>query len=213
MAWVLEHLQILIGVAAAIAYYLNRGRLQKLAGEQNPRDESEADRGERTRRLQEEIRRKIAERRGEAPAQPASVGRTSAGERIPPLTRPAHVPPLDPFGGPMRKISREIREAAEREFDPQAEQRRREEEAAAHRATLARQEKLEEEMRVLEAARLAEQRRAAEILTARQEQGARLEARRVAGAGLTIGDALRDPRELRRVIVLREVLGAPVALR
>jgi hypothetical protein len=76
---------------------------------------------------------------------------------------------------------------------------------------LARQEKLTEEMRALEAARVAEQRRATELTKTRREERATA-ARETTGLG-SLREQLRDPRELRRAFVLREVLGAPVALR
>lgn len=209
MAWVLEHLQLLIGIAAAIAYYLNRARQEK-AEAQSPREETEEARAERTRRLQEEIRRKIAERRGGGAAPAAApVGR--GRDVVPPLVRTEPVRPIDPFGGPVGRVLREVREAAEKEFDPAVEERRRAEEAAAHQAVLARQEKLAEEMRALEAARVVEQKRVAAILAQRRELRSDAVTRGTDEASLT--GALRDPRELRRAFVLREVLGAPVALR
>lgn len=215
MKWVLEHLQILIGIAAAIAYVLNHARAAKAQQDEPPvRDAAEEELAERTRRVQEEIRRKIAERRGEVAPAPTATTLERAGERTaPPLLRPAELRPIDPFGGP-KPLRRPMGETMERDVDPAFEERRRAEEATAHRAVLERQERLAEEMRALDAARAAEQRKAAEILTRRREQAAAMatrEPRAAVSAGLV--DALRDPQELRRAIVLREVLGAPVALR
>lgn len=207
MNWVLEHLQILLGIAAAIAYYLNRRR----AAAANAEAERPAQAGgqvsdeqaERTRRVQEEIRRKIAERRGTARE---AADRQPTRERVPPLVRPTQVPPLDPFGGPMRRIVRKIEEAAaaleQRVEDPEA--------AAAKTAELARQAKLAEQLRELEAARAAHERRAAEITLAKKK---RAETRPVPAVFGDVRAVLRDPREIRRAVILREVLGPPVGLR
>src|SRR5690606_7063216 len=123
---------------------------------------------ERTRRLQEEIRRKIVERRAlanemeretfEQQPGPAPEVFEAPRERIPPMVRPTHTPPVDPFGGPMRKIVRKLEEAAEtanRKFELA--------EDGAAQAALERQRRLTEEMRALDAARIAQERRAAEI--------------------------------------------------
>src|SRR4051812_8043947 len=79
MDWILDHFQILIGVAGVVAYWINQlrknadARSAEEGRQRNPLDASEEDH-ERTRRIQEEIRRKIAERRAAtvpvAPAQP-----------------------------------------------------------------------------------------------------------------------------------------------
>src|SRR5688500_13132200 len=104
MNWVLEHLQILIGAAAAIAYLLNRGR-GSAEEKQQPSSRTSHDgsdeQAERTRRVQEEIRRKIAERRGQVPG---SSEHPSRRELSPPVMQPPKLPPIDPFGGPMRRV-------------------------------------------------------------------------------------------------------------
>jgi len=116
------------------------------------------------------------------------------------------VPPLDPFGGPMRKILKEIERAAQPETPPQYDP------TVPEKAALERQKALQEQLKTLEAARVAEQRRAAELAASRQA----MRAPALAGATFEPGDLrarLRDPKELRRTIVLRELLGPPVALR
>jgi hypothetical protein len=78
-------------------------------------------------------------------------------------------------------------------------------------AVLERQERLAEQMRDLEQARLREQRRAAELgETMGSSQLARAGANTARG---TLLDDLRGADNLRRAVVLREVLGAPVGLR
>jgi hypothetical protein len=205
MNWVLEHLQLLIGAAAAIAYYLNRRRTSadgaaRPAQARGPDSEEQA---ERTRRVQEVIRRKIAERRGRAPD---VVERRTARERMPPLVRPTQVPPLDPFGGPMRRIIRKIEDAAAKLDQPIDNP-----EAGAKTSELVRQAKLAEQLRELEVARVAQERRAAEIALVKIKR--RAETRPMPAVFGDVRAVLRDPRELRRAVILREVLGPPVGLR
>lgn len=209
MNWILEHLQVLIGVAAAIAYFLNR-RKQSAADDEPARpapvsDANTLEQDERTRRVQAEIRRKVAERRGTTDSASATPASRS---RIPPLVPPSRVPPLDPFGGPMRRILRKIEEAGE---PPAAASPTQESTAVANE--LARQKILEERMREIEALKIA------------RENQPRIEARAILKRGGGFGervtvtgkgqlrDVLRDPGELRRAVILREILGPPVGLR
>jgi hypothetical protein len=70
MDWLLNHPQALFAVAivvVAILQKLKQARPQETAGETPAREGQEA---ERTRRIQEEIRRRILERRGLMPAPP-----------------------------------------------------------------------------------------------------------------------------------------------
>ena len=70
MDWLLNHPQALVAVAIAVVAILQKfkqARTQEAAGEAPARDGQEA---ERTRRIQEEIRRRIMERRGLMPAPP-----------------------------------------------------------------------------------------------------------------------------------------------
>lgn len=205
MNWILEHLQILIGAAAAIAYFLNRrrGAAQEEQQEmQRPDGGAAFEQAERTRRVQEEIRRKIAERRGLQHVPEQETPR----EHIPPLVRPAHVPPVDPFGGPMRRVAKKLEEAAAR-----LEHRIEDPEEAARKAEMVRQANLAERMRELELARVERERRAAELLsTARMSE---IVARKGSSDSEDIQARLRNPHELRRAVILREIIGPPVALR
>lgn len=204
MSWVLEHLQLIIGAAAAIAYFLNQRRQANKPGDQSadPTTRDSSDQAERTRRIQEEIRRKIAERRG-VETGPQSTRR----ELVPPLVRPTSVPPIDPFGGPMRRVMRKLEEAADR--SEQRDESVREKERAA--AELSRQARLAEQLRELEEARILQERRAAQIATrtavdigrVRKKEEARQELRAM----------LKDPQQLRRAFVMKEILGPPVSAR
>lgn len=215
--WALENLGVVVVVLLGVFSFLRSlvkaaGNREQPLAKPRPRGAEDPEAAERTRRIQEEIRRKIAERRGttvDAPAAPPVVFEQPAEpeerrERIPPLVRPREVSPVDPFGGPMRKIIRKIEEAAQ---EPQW----RPMEDAETAAALERQRKLEEQMRALEAARAAEQRRAAELAARRAEREMR-EATPSTHGGSLRGE-LRDPQALRRAFVLREVLGTPVGLR
>lgn len=205
MNWILEHLQILIGAAAAIAYFLNRRRGAAREEEheaQQPDGGASAEQAERTRRVQEEIRRKIAERRG---IEPVPEQRAPA-ERIPPFVRPTHVPPVDPFGGPMRRVVRKLEEAAAR-----LEERGEDPEEVARKAEMARQARLAEKMRELEQERMMQDRRTDELLS--KARAPQIVARKSRSDAEDIQARLRDPHELRRAVILREILGPPVGLR
>ena len=72
MDWVFDHLQILFLVAIAVVAILQRLK-KTVAGEGAPRPASATPaEEERTRRIQEEIRRRIMERRGLAPLPPVA---------------------------------------------------------------------------------------------------------------------------------------------
>jgi hypothetical protein len=114
---------------------------------------------------------------------------------------------LDPFGGPMRRILRKIEEAAEQATPSESAQDRS---AAANE--LARQRMLEERMREMEATKLVRenQLRTQVALLAKKRSGLNEPSAPLTGR---LSRALRSPQELRRAIVLREVLGPPVSLR
>jgi C4-dicarboxylate-specific signal transduction histidine kinase len=202
MKWAIEHLQIIIAVAAAIAYWLNQRR-QARAEDQpaSPRQASDAEEhAQRTRRVQEEIRRKIAERRGEVLPPPAAAP-AAPRERLPKLLPPLNVPPLEPFGGPRHRRTDAT--------PPPVTVPPRDE--AAERAALERQTRLAEQLRALEAARQAELRRAGELAARQRAEPVAAAAPR--GPRADWREDLRDPEAMRRAIVLREILGKPVGLR
>ena len=72
MRWVFENIQILFVIAGAIAVWLVKARrlqeLRKEAKAELGREPTADEIAERTRRIQEEIRRKIVERQGGPPA-------------------------------------------------------------------------------------------------------------------------------------------------
>lgn len=226
MDWILDHLQFIIAFAGVVAYWLNQRRREK-AGEDADYDgdgipenrpvrrqldpnEPDPEEAERARRIQEEIRRKILERRG---------GTTQADEP-PPLTvpSPARPAPRAPWSetpeaprpvatGPLGEVLRRMMEQAR---DPEQEARA----AAAERAVRERQRQLQEQLDALEEQRRAELTRASAFAESRSKYGDDLLApARHEGRESSLVESLRDARNLRRAVILREVLGAPVALR
>lgn len=184
MDWIFEHFRILVAVAGVIAYLLQKKRASG-GGTADPEDMEEA---ARMRRVQEQIRRKIAERRGEAaPAQPAY--------------EPSPAPPVmeEP-----RAWGETMPEREQEKYAPVAPPV-----MASTAAILERQNELAEQMRALEVARASAQKRASELAAVRATEARDIKAR---STGDFLND-LRDAKNLRRAIVLREVLSPPVALR
>ena len=201
MRWIFENLGFFVFVFVAISMIRAIRKAMQLTKEGGPAPDETEDQ-KNLRRIQEGIRRKIAERRaGATPGQPPPFG-----EHRPELeTRPAVPPPLptlDPFGGPA---ARRPGEGERRVLPPVTP-------ALSEGALLARQEQLAEQMRVLEESRLLARRRAAEIAATQQAESVS-EAGVLATARERVLADLREPPTLRRALVLREVLGAPVALR
>ena len=192
LQWILDNPQLLVIIGGAIAYWINERRKakenQEMAEEAN-REPDDAEMAERTRRIQEEIRRKIEERQGRASGLPPRL------EPVP--VAPAEPPPLPSLRPPV--VAMETDSGAEELERVLAEQRRYAEQierlAAAERAAAAgRSDEV-----------------AATSLTAYEHpEPAGVGRERRQGAGL--GAALHDRAALRRAILLREVLGAPKAL-
>jgi len=156
------------------------------------------DQSERTRRIQEEIRRKIAERRGGL-TQPAGMDTSTEEETAPPAFPRPLVVPLDPFGGP--------RDGRPRAFEPRAPEPPPL--PSGPTAEQVRQEELAAQLAALQEARAAAQATA----MARATETNWTESTRTAAGPSAWRSDLRSPADLRRAIVLRELLGPPVALR
>ncbi len=137
----------------------------------------------RTRRIQEEIRRRILERRGLAPA-------------APPVPEAAPEPMPFPAAPPLIEEVRTFR------VEPPAEIVAVAPDGQRASAELKRQQELAERIRELEASRRAR----ATVAT----ESARTEL--AAAADRSLPD-LRSHSGLRRAIVLREILGPPVGLK
>lgn len=210
MDWILDNLQIVIAIAGAIAYWLN-ARSKEKAGEPADYDgdgepdtlpggrramrdaEREMEQAEATRRIQEEIRRKIAERAGR-------TGGEGGGWTTPEF-EPQPVPP------PMPARRREP------ELAPYAREERREETEREAALVLERQRGLAEQYAALKARKAEAEREAKSVWAAEVSpvSAAAVHGRNRDDLGLLA--ELRNARSLKKAIVLREVLGAPVALR
>jgi len=224
MKWVLDNLQIILVVAGTIAYWLNQRRRDKAGEEadydgdgipdnQSPRrkiDPNQPDPEEeaRARKIQEEIRRKIAERRGESLPQPPRLPDTVSPPVVP-VGRKVPVP--GPIEAPRPTYSNPLEEMLRKLADPQEEVARARA-AAAERAARERQLQLEEQMRELEQMQRAEREKAAAL---RRSVRTQTESKKSysGSAQRELVQDLRGARNLRRAVVLREVLGPPPGLR
>lgn len=188
MDWVFDHLQLIIAAAGAIAWWLNKRRNPD--GDETPAPHQEdtfddPELAERTRRIREEIQRKIAERARGYPTEQPTVPREEQVE--PPVVVREVIVPEAPQVVRRGASAAEVRRQAE---------------------ILEEQAALAEQLREAELMKAAALKRAQyEAATADQTMVLRTQAR-----STVLGD-LRDPAALRRAFILREVLGPPVALR
>lgn len=207
--WILERLPVVIFVVVFIAQIL-RGFFKTRGAKVEPpprHDELEQDR--RTREIQEEIRRKIAERRaGGRTVEPAQREEHEERPQPPVVQRdPTAIPDMpEPLKRMLEQLEKKVQPRSEPPVvttPPMLER---------NRAEVERQERLAEEIRVLEEARATAARRAASIAAKKSEEARSHGALRSAARGRLLDD-LHDPESLRRAFVLKEVLGTPVGLR
>jgi len=198
--WVVKHSWTLVIIAGVIAQVIKAIRGQKDDEPSAPADSADKpfadpELSERTRRIREDIQRKIEERRRgmgqgshEPPAPPPPMPEVEANAYDTP-------PPL------VREVAVERAPAPVRASVSRAEAQRQAE-------ILEQQAALAEKMRELELMKAAAVRRNEfEQATADTQT-----ADKVAARGALLDD-LRSRDALRRAFVLREVLGPPVALR
>lgn len=206
--WILERLPVVVFVVVVIAQIV-RGFLRSRDERSTPparHDELEQDR--RTRDIQEEIRRKIAERRGARQAEPARR-EMEEGQAEPPVVMRRDPTAIPDVPEPLRRMLEQLEKKVQPRAEPVAEPPPL---VDRSRAEFERQQRLAEEIRALEEAKAVAARRAANIAAAKAEEARSAEALRSAARGRMLDD-LRDPESLRRAFVLREVLGPPVGLR
>lgn len=217
MDWILDHLQIIIAVAGAIAYWLNARNKEKTGepadydGDGSPdvnrppaggamREAADTfDPEDNTRRIQEEIRRKIAERSG------------GTGQPTPPPLEP--VPRAEPSGWDQAQARRRQEAVEARRVQAEAH---REEAARESAAVLERQQALAAQLAALQARRAEAGREAKAVwMTAPESAAAAAATSARVGSRADVGllGELRNASSLRKAIVLREVLGTPVGLR
>lgn len=208
MSWIFDNLQIVIVVGSTIAWWLTQ---RKQGEEETPpptdrpgRRSIDVDQMERNRRLREEIRRKREQRRtgDQGPA-------TQMREREE-ATRRREVDVPDDVTEQIPPVLRELMGIPEPrprapapapppipEVNPVSE----------------RQQRMQDEIAALEA-----KRRAADAKAAKFKANMPQRRRRRQSSADSLSDrdflaTLRDPRQARRAVVLREVLSKPLALR
>jgi hypothetical protein len=185
MDWLLNHPQVLVVVAIAVAALfqkLKQARSQEAAGGSPAQDPEDA---ERTRRIQEEIRRRIRERRGLAPAVPPAP--LSAGDE-----------PEFPAAPPMIEEVRPV--VVEPPPLPLAD--------ADSTAEYERQQAMLQQLRALKARHQTSAGTAPAAPVPAPPVGAV-----VAAPFSRLTMDLHNPAGLRRAIVLREILGPPLGMR
>jgi len=204
MDWILENIWVFVAIAAVIARLLMKAKQSSVEKRNQPAPPKEyefedPELAERTRKIREEIQRKVAERRGQhlqppvlQPQRPAPVPLQRSPEATP--------PPIT-----LREVIREVMQPRPQPV-PASSSRRTMELAAAEEAR--RQADLLEKLKAAELIKTAGRLRAAIEASASAKESAVIAQTRTA-----VLDDLRSPQALRRAFVLREVLGPPVALR
>lgn len=191
MDWVLDHLQLIIVIAGSVAWWLNQRRTGQADAEAEPPPQEKSfedpELAERTRRIREEIQRKIEQRaKGYAHEQPKPLP-PEAPPELPPILREIIMMPEPPPVVPRAATRLEAQRNAE---------------------ILEEQAALAERLREAKLMKAAAQKRIEfEASTADHRAEARSETR-----GTVMVD-LRTPQALRRAFILREVLGPPVGLK
>lgn len=204
--WIFKHLGVVIFLAIFLSQIVRAVMRSRRASEEHEVQHDDAAEARRVRDVQEQIRRRIAERRagGEAMPPPAPTSEQR-------LERPAPRPEttqMPEFGGPLGRMLEELQKRAQPPPAPPPPV------VAAHNtAELQRQQRLADEIKALEESRMAAQRRAAAIAVEESAAVATAGAAKRSAAREHLLEDLSDTTSLRRAIVLREVLGAPVGLR
>lgn len=214
MSWIFDNLQIVIVVGSTIAWWLTQRKQgdeedAPKPGDRPGRQKIDVDQMERNRKLREEIRRKRQERQSGRPV-PATQMREREGEVPTPRRSPGMEVPED-VSEQIPPVLRELmgipdpRPRAPAPTPPPLPE---------VNPVTERHERMEQELAQLEA-----KRREAEAMAAKVSiPGTQRSRRRRATSSESLSDrdflaTLRDPRQARRAIVLREVLGKPIALR
>ena len=191
--WLLRHpvlIFLIVAGASSLIKKLKSSADESSAPQSRPQPYDDTEDAERTRRLQEEIRRKIAERRGQIPAPP-------------PL--PSKVPP------PLFPVPSWAEPKEERSPYKVEEPVARVETVPVADPILAQQRELAEQLAAIKTAQHVEVNRASwQISKPAETEAEAVIARADDVYGLR---ELRNARSLRKAIILREVLGPPVALR
>jgi hypothetical protein len=118
MTWIIEHIGLLVVATLVLAFLLSRRTQVTRRGMDDGRPilrgQTNDVQAERTRRIREEIRRKIAERTTtDAPSGAAP----RPAELAPPLIRTVKISPIDPFGGPISRVLKKVMSALQKPRD------------------------------------------------------------------------------------------------
>lgn len=195
--WILDNLEKLVPVVIAILYFLSSSKAKKV---ENQRKAADPESDERSRRIQEEIRRKILERQ----QQGKPVARSGPSE--PPFSsEPVFERPYDPVQAePIQERS---------EVDWQQER-----EAITVESELSEAEDLfEKQRRQIEEQMQKARELRKQLPSMHGERSPRASGkagvRSVGDFGVDIRRDLKDVGSVRRAIVLKEILDTPLALR
>ena len=188
MDWILKHFQLVVILGSAIAWWLNQRRQadQEVPPAKDATFE-DPDLAARTRRIREEIQRKIEQRaRGYVQPPPAAVRPESpAPPAIPVARSPAPVAEPPP-------LSRA---------------------AASHLEAQHTAEILEQQATLATRLQQAQEMKAAALLRLQYENQISSGDQAATVARGALADDLRSPDALRRAFILREIIGRPLALR
>ncbi len=194
MDWVLKHLQLIIAASGAVAWWLNQRKQAQATEAEAPHKEAtfeDPELAERTRRIREEIQRKIAER-------------AKAYTQTPSPIQPSMVKPE-----PVAAVPPILREVVRRLPEPPTLTRA----AASHLEAQRNAEILEQQVSLAEKLREATELKAAALRRIQFENQVSSGDHAAAVARGALGEDLRNPDSLRRAFILREIIGPPVGLR
>lgn len=210
LKWILQNLEIVAVIVLFMAQMVRamlKTRKTDVQRESAPHDYDEE---RRIREVQEQVRRQIAARRGEQPPTATPPVLSREPEVHAPAPRPETTQMPEPFGGPVGRMLEELQRKAQQHAPPPPPPPVVV--ARSNSGELERQQRIAEELKAVEDARLVTRRRAAHLATDKESVAQSEPALRTAAHDRLLLD-LRDPQSLRRAIVLREVLGTPVGLR
>ncbi len=196
--WILDNLQMLVPVVIAILYFI--GSKAKKAEKERQAQDPKA--GERARRIQEEIRRKILERQQQG--RPVEL---ESAPGPPPLAPERSVQPQQPYS----TRADPARGATEAELFPGLETLVSTPAPNEQEDLLATQRRqIEEQMQ--KARELRKQEHSANRKRSTASYG-RSKKRRIGDSRVNLRRELKNVSSIRRAIVLKEILDTPIALR
>ncbi len=206
--WILQNLEIVAIVVLFFAQMVRGFLKNRRPDERRELAPQDYDEERRVREVQEQVRRQIAARRGQQVPEAPPVLEPAQQSR-PPVPRAETTQMPEPFGGPLGRMLEELQRKAQQQSAPQPPPVVV---ARNNSAELERQQRIADELKAAEEARLVTRRRATQLAASR-EAIAQSEPALRSDAHDRLLVQLRDVESIRRAIVLREVLGTPVGLR